>query len=102
MLVDAGPEAVEDLMRYGVAFDRNADGNLKVGREAAHCRDRIVHATGDQAGAAIMDALVKAAREADHITILERIVVEDLLTDDYGAVGGALVYNVEAGGTRGV
>ena len=96
VLVDAGPEAVEDLMRYGVEFDTDADGNLKVGREAAHCRDRIVHATGDQAGAAIMDALIKAAREADHITILERIVVEDLLTDDHGAVGGALVYNVEA------
>ncbi|MEL7491667.1 MAG: L-aspartate oxidase [Pseudomonadota bacterium] len=97
VLVDAGPEAVEDLVRFGVEFDRDANGALMVGREAAHCRDRIVHATGDQAGAAIMDALVKAARAASHITILERIVVEDLLTDDNGAVGGALVYNVEAG-----
>ena len=97
LLVDGGAAAVEDLVSYGVQFDKDADGKLKLGREAAHCRDRIVHATGDQAGAAIMDALIRAARSAEHITILERVVVEDLLTDDHGAVGGALVYNVEAG-----
>lgn len=97
ILVDGGAAAVEDLIHYGVPFDRDAEDKLKLGREAAHCRDRIVHATGDRAGIAIMDALIKAARAADHITILERIVVEDLLTDDHGAVGGALVYDVAAG-----
>ena len=96
VLVDGGPNAVEDLVRLGVQFDKNDDGSLKLGQEAAHCRERIVHATGDQAGAAIMDALVKAARDASHITIHERMVVEDLLTDDNGAVGGALIYNVKA------
>jgi L-aspartate oxidase len=94
ILVDGGPKAVEELERYGVKFDRDENGNLKLGREAAHCRNRIVHATGDQAGAAIMQALIAAARKAEHITILERIVVEDLMTDDNGAVGGALVYDV--------
>ncbi|MEO1252234.1 MAG: L-aspartate oxidase [Pseudomonadota bacterium] len=97
VLVDGGAAAVEDLARYGVAFDKDETGAYILGREAAHCRDRIVHATGDQAGAAIMAALVEAARKADHITILERIVVEDLLVDDEGRVGGALVYNVAAG-----
>ena len=96
ILVDGGPAAVEDLIRLGVQFDTDKDGALKLGREAAHCRERIVHATGDQAGVAIMAALVKAARAAKHITILERIVVEDLLVDDDGAVGGALVYDVKA------
>ncbi len=96
ILVDGGEAAVEDLMRLGVAFDQDPDGDLILGREAAHCRNRIVHATGDQAGAAIMDALIKAAAASEHITILERVVVEDLMTDDNGAVGGALVYNVDA------
>ena len=94
VLVDGGPSAVEDLMAYGVEFDRNPDGTLKLGREAAHCRNRIVHATGDQAGAAIMEALIRAARASEHITLLERIVIEDLLTDDNGSVAGALAYNV--------
>ena len=97
ILVDGGPGAVEDLIEYGVKFDVDENGNLKLGREAAHCRDRIVHATGDQAGAAIMEALIAAARASSHITILERIVVEDLLVDDHGIVGGALVYDVSAG-----
>ncbi len=97
ILANGGPNAVEDLIRIGVKFDRDEAGALKVGREAAHCRDRIVHATGDQAGAAIMAALIRAARAAEHITILERIVVEDLLVNDNGVVGGALVYDVAAG-----
>lgn len=97
LLVEGGPEAVEDLIRLGVEFDRDENGRLKLGREAAHCRDRIVHATGDQAGAAIMKALIERARAADHITILERIVVEDILVNDNGVACGALIYDVAEG-----
>lgn len=97
VLVEGGVEAVEDLERLGVRFDRGPDGKLKLGREAAHCRHRVVHATGDQAGAEIMRALIAAARMSPHITILERVVVEDLLTDEHGAVGGVLAYIVERG-----
>ena len=95
VLCEEGPARIEDLLRYGVPFDLDADGNLKVGREAAHSRDRVVHATGDQAGAAIMAALIETAQSAPHITILERMVVEDLLTDDEGHVTGALVHDVD-------
>ncbi|MFZ5617157.1 MAG: L-aspartate oxidase [Pseudomonadota bacterium] len=94
VLVEGGRDAVEDLARLGVKFDRGADGDFILGREAAHCRNRIVHATGDQAGAEIMRALIEAARKAPHIAIHERIVVEDLLTDDDGAVAGVLAYIV--------
>jgi len=97
MLVDGGPEAVDDLARIGVRFDRTASGAYVLGREAAHCRNRIVHATGDQAGAEIMRGLMEAARRAPHIDILERVVVEDLLVDGEGRVGGALVYIVQKG-----
>lgn len=96
VLANGGRAAVDDLIAYGVAFDKDKNGTLVLGREAAHCRDRIVHATGDQAGAAIMDALITAARASEHITIIERVVVEDLLTDDEGRVAGALVYDVDA------
>ncbi len=97
VLVEGGADAVEDLERLGVQFDRDTNGDFRLGREAAHCRHRIVHATGDQAGAEIMRALIDAARNAPHITILERVVVEDLLTDDHGAVAGVLAYVVEQG-----
>lgn len=97
ILAEGGRFAVEELTRYGVAFDRNGDGSLKLGREAAHCRDRIVHATGDRAGAAIMAALIAAVRRAAHITVLERVVVEDLLRDRRSAVAGVLAYDVAKG-----
>ena len=96
VLTQEGPARIDDLAEIGVTFDRDANGDYKVGREAAHGRDRIVHASGDQAGAAIMTALVEAATKAPHITILERIVVEDLLQDDFG-VCGALAFDVAAG-----
>ncbi|MEL7486107.1 MAG: L-aspartate oxidase [Pseudomonadota bacterium] len=95
VLTEEGPARIDDLSAYGVQFDRTADGGYKVGREAAHRRDRIVHASGDRAGAAIMAALADAARRAPHIALYERIVIEDLLTGD-GRVGGALAYDVEA------
>jgi L-aspartate oxidase len=97
ILAEGGAFAVEELTRYGVKFDRLPDGSLKLGREAAHCRDRIVHATGDRAGAAIMDALIKAVRAAPHIAILEQVVIEDLLRSDDGGVGGVLAYDFRAG-----
>src|SRR5215472_12400381 len=38
----AAPGAVEDLARWGVAFDRGADGSFKLGLEAAHSHRCIV------------------------------------------------------------
>src|SRR5215213_8803697 len=52
------PERVRDLLAYGVPFDRDLAGHLLVSREAAHSTRRIVRVKGDQAGHAIMDALV--------------------------------------------
>ena len=95
VLVKGGQFAVDELTALGVAFDRNTDGHLLLGREAAHSDPRIVHATGDRAGAAIMEALIAAAQKAAHITLIERVIIEDLLTDDDGRVGGALAYIVE-------
>ncbi len=100
VLVEGGPAAVEDLSLLGVAFDRDASGALKLGREAAHCRDRIVHATGDKAGLAIMRALNDRVREAGHITVLERIIVEDLLKDDAGRIAGVLAFDIVKGERR--
>ncbi|MEE2691175.1 MAG: L-aspartate oxidase [Pseudomonadota bacterium] len=97
ILVNGGPAAVADLERFGVRFDRDGTGAFKLGREAAHCRDRVVHATGDRAGAAIMEALANAARAASHITVRERIVVEDMLVDANGAVAGVFAYDVAKG-----
>ncbi len=48
---------IRDLLHYGVPFDRDLEGKLAVGREAAHSARRIVHVRGDMAGKAIIGAL---------------------------------------------
>jgi len=80
VLCAEGPERVRELLAYGTPFDRLADDNLARGLEAAHSHARILHAGGDATGAAIAQALVRAARAAD-MTILEHAFLVDLVTD---------------------
>ena len=75
------PERIRDLLSFGVPFDKDLEGRLTVGREAAHSARRIVHVRGDQAGRAIMAALVAAVRKTPSIRVLEGYVAEDLITD---------------------
>ena len=83
---EAAPR-IHDLLAYGVPFDRDLEGRLAVGREAAHSARRIVHVRGDGAGAAIIAALSEAVRQTPSIRLIEGFVAEVLLTED-GAVTG--------------
>ncbi|EJN15135.1 L-aspartate oxidase [Bradyrhizobium sp. YR681] len=83
---EAAPR-IHDLLGYGVPFDRDLEGRLAVGREAAHSARRIVHVRGDGAGAAIIAALSEAVRRTPSIRLIEGFVAETLLTED-GAVAG--------------
>src|SRR3977135_2588526 len=65
------PERIRDLLAFGVPFDKDLEGHLLVGQEAAHSARRIVHLRGDQAGRAIMAALVAAGRRTPTIHRLE-------------------------------
>src|SRR6266481_2786309 len=78
---------IHDLLHYGVPFDRDLEGKLAVGREAAHSARRIVRVRGDMAGQAIMSALIDAARKTPSIRVVGGYAAEDLLTLD-GAVTG--------------
>jgi L-aspartate oxidase len=85
----AASAAVEALRRYGVRFDGDAMGALRLGLEAAHSRRRIVHAAGDGTGREIMRALTETVRATRSITLLEGIEARRLLVTD-GAVTGVL------------
>ena len=91
-LVHAAPAAVEHLARLGVAFDRRADGSWRLGLEAAHGRNRIVHATGDGTGREIMRALITAVRKCPSVTLLEGVEARRLIVED-NAIKGVLAVN---------
>lgn len=81
------PARIDDLLRYGVPFDRDLEGKLALSREAAHSERRIVRVRGDLAGKAIMAALVAAVRATPSITLVENCVADDLLTRDGRVIG---------------
>jgi L-aspartate oxidase len=81
------PDRIRDLLAFGVPFDKDLEGHLLVGQEAAHSTRRIVHVRGDQAGRAIMAALVAAVRRTPRIRVLEGYAAEDLITDGRRVTG---------------
>ena len=62
VLVTDGIRRIADLERYGVQFDRDADGAYQLGREGGHGRHRILHAGGSATGAAIAERLIACVR----------------------------------------
>ncbi len=87
LLTREAPDRIEDLLRYGVPFDRELDGRLALSREAAHSARRIVRVEGDRAGKAVMAALAAAVRAAPSITVLDDVEAVDLAVKD-GCVAG--------------
>jgi L-aspartate oxidase len=84
---------VEWLQKLGVAFDVNERGTLMLGREAAHGRHRIAHAGGDSTGAAVMRALIDAAKKTSSIKILSGWRAEELRVEDGQVTGLVLASN---------
>ncbi len=81
-----GPAAVAELIARGVVFDRDADGGLARGLEAAHSRPRVLHAGGDATGSVIVTALSARLRES-RVEVRERSLVTRILTDGGRAIG---------------
>ena len=90
ILVEQAPAAVKWLIQTGVQFDRVQPGSdahstpdgLLLGREAAHCRWRVLHAGGDATGAEIERALMAALQKRSAITLYEETYVSNLQVRD--------------------
>lgn len=85
ILVEAAADRIADLVNFGVPFDA-ADGEVSLGKEAAHSRNRILHAGGDSTGAHIEISLSGVA-QMSRITIKEHVQVEDIIVEGGRAVG---------------
>ncbi len=93
MALEAGAR-IDDLLSYGVPFDRDLEGRLVQSREAAHCERRVVRVQGDVAGKSIMQALISRVRATPSIEVLEDRTVEDLITHN-GRVIGLMLRDAE-------
>jgi L-aspartate oxidase len=95
-LVEGAPDAVRWLVALGAHFDAGPDGEIFLGREAAHSRRRVLHAGGDATGAEIERALVARVREDRNVDLYPGAFVVDLVVAD-GRCRGVLA-ELELGG----
>src|SRR5918997_2947086 len=67
ILTSEGPDRIYELLAMGAVFDRNPDGKLGLGLEAAHTKPRIIHSGGDRTGAALISCLAELVRQHNKI-----------------------------------
>ncbi|RZA19282.1 MAG: FAD-dependent oxidoreductase, partial [Proteobacteria bacterium] len=84
-VVEAGPEAIAELISLGVDFTRGKSGSpsqpYHLTLEGGHSERRIIHAD-DLTGAEVVRALIAQIRQNPNITIYENMFAIDLLTSD--------------------
>jgi L-aspartate oxidase len=96
VLVEDGPGRVRELAEWGAVFDGEDDpGGPSLGREAAHSRNRIVHAGGDSTGRELERALVRRLRDSG-VAVIEHAQAARLLADRDGRCAGVLVHGGDA------
>jgi L-aspartate oxidase len=93
VLVEEGPQRVEELLAWGTGFDRE-HGELMRTREGAHSRSRILHAHGDATGREIAISLLRHVRELRNVELCEWTTTVDLIVEG-GLVTGATLLDGE-------
>jgi len=90
VLVEEGPERIQELIAWGTEFDRSGS-KLTFTREGAHSRSRILHAHGDSTGRELGRALIERARSIPQIAFTEFEFTTDLCIDGDRITGVAML-----------
>ena len=89
IMAEESIESINNLIELGVEFDKT-DGKLQYTREAAHCKNRIVHCK-DRTGAEVFNVLLKRVKERKNIEIIEESCLIDLLEKNNICFGGTAI-----------
>ncbi|MEW5951732.1 MAG: L-aspartate oxidase [Elusimicrobiota bacterium] len=100
--VKSAPEAVEELSKLGVNFDKNGTA-YSLGLEGGHSDRRILH-WADRTGYAIVSALAKKASSIKNIKIFENYYAVDFILENHpkfnkpqsNSCRGVYAYNAKA------
>ncbi len=91
VLVHEGPENIRELVKLGVPFDTDPEGELMITREGGHSCRRIVHCGGDATGRETTRRLGELVLERENITMLYNTFLVDILTTDSSAAGAIVI-----------
>ena len=92
VLAEEGPADIETLCTYGVPFDQDEAGVLRIAREGGHRRRRVLHAGGDATGRETVKALSELVARRENVTRMGRAFLVDVLLDEDKHVWGALIH----------
>src|SRR6056297_310258 len=82
MVAKEAPSQINQLINWGVEFDKREDGKYDLGREGGHSEYRVFHHK-DNTGEEIQQKLVSQVRGHKNIEIMENHFAVDLLTQHH-------------------
>jgi len=82
IVVREGPDRVRELIEWGAQFDKEQDGDYKLGKEGGHSEFRIIHHK-DITGWEMERALLEAVAIQKNIEVIKHCFVIDLITQHH-------------------
>lgn len=82
MIVEEAPAQINQLIQWGVKFDRKSNGQYDLAREGGHSEHRILHHK-DNTGFEIQRALGARARQHPNIRLFENFFAVEILTQHH-------------------
>jgi L-aspartate oxidase len=81
-VVTEAPGQIQELIKWGVNFDKNENGEFDLHREGGHSEFRILHHK-DNTGAEIQESLIRAVQAHPNITIFNRHFAVEIITQHH-------------------
>ena len=82
IVVREGVERINELIDWGARFDKEPDGDYKLGKEGGHSESRILHHK-DVTGAEMERALLEAIKKCPNIELISHCFVVDIITQHH-------------------
>ena len=79
-VVEEAPQRVDELIGWGMRFDRDAQGEIHLGREGGHHHHRILHTDGDATGRELARCLHQHLKSLPNVRVFDHCFALDLLT----------------------
>ena len=89
IMIKSSPDVVKDLVKYGVSFTRDENGDFVYTREGAHAHHRILFHE-DITGKEITSHLLNAVKKLKNVRMYEYTTLLDIFCDGSKCCGGII------------
>jgi len=81
-VIESAPSQIEELLKWGVDFDRDDKGDFDLHKEGGHSDFRILHHK-DNTGAEVQDSLIKKIKEHPSIDVFDQHFAIEIITQHH-------------------